>query len=123
MNNRNRTTLRLAVAAGILAAGGFASAMAQDVAIKTNLIGDALLNPNLAVEVGVAPKWTVELSGQWNAWTVGNDHRWKHWVVQPEARYWFCERFSGHFVAIHALGGQYNVGNIGIKKQIGRAHV
>ena len=116
MNNRNRTTLRLAVAAGILAAGGFASAMAQDVAIKTNLIGDALLNPNLAVEVGVAPKWTVELSGQWNAWTVGNDHRWKHWVVQPEARYWFCERFSGHFVAIHALGGQYNVGNIGIKK-------
>lgn len=116
MNNRNRTTLRLAVAAGILAAGGFASAMAQDVAIKTNLIGDALLNPNLAVEVGVAPKWTVELSGQWNAWTIGNDHRWKHWVVQPEARYWFCERFSGHFVAIHALGGQYNVGNIGIKK-------
>lgn len=83
----------------------------QDVGIKTNLIGDALLSPNLAVEVGLAPKWTLDLSGELNLWTV-NEHKWKHWVVQPEARYWFCERFAGHFLGVHALGGQYNFGNI-----------
>lgn len=90
-------------------------ASAQTYAVKTNLVGDVLLNPNLAAEVGLAPKWTVELSGQWNTWTIGNGHRWKHWVLQPEARYWLCESFSGHFLGVHALGGQYNVGDIGIK--------
>ena len=33
-------------------------------------------------------------------------------MVQPEFRYWFCERFQDHFIAVHALGGQYNVGFI-----------
>lgn len=89
---------------------------AQTFAVKTNVIGDALLNPNIAIEAGIAPKWTIDLSGQWNAWTIGNGHKWKHWVIQPEARYWLCERYLGHFVGLHLLGGQYNVGHIGIKK-------
>lgn len=72
-------------------------AVAQRLALKTNVIGDAALSPNVAVEVGLAPKWTLDVSGQFNAWTVGNEHKWKHWVVQPEARYWLCERFVGHF--------------------------
>ena len=33
-------------------------------------------------------------------------------MVQPEARYWFCDRFVGHFVGLHALGGQYNIGGL-----------
>ena len=33
-------------------------------------------------------------------------------MVQPEARYWFCERFNGHFLAMHALGGQYNMAKV-----------
>lgn len=90
---------------------GAATCSAQKVGIKTNLLSDAVLTPNLAVEVGLAPQWTAELSGNLNAWTV-NDRRWKHWVVQPEARYWFCQRFSGHFVGAHVLGGQYNMGNL-----------
>lgn len=84
---------------------------AQKAALKTNFIGDALLSPNLALEVGLAPKWTLDISGQFNFWTV-NDHKWKHWVVQPEARYWFCERFVGHFLGFHALGGEYNFGKL-----------
>lgn len=82
---------------------------AQTVAIKSNLLYDAALTPSLGVEAGVAPKWTIDLSGQINDWSVGG-RLWKQWVVQPEIRYWFCRRFSGHFVAAHALGGQYNFG-------------
>lgn len=85
---------------------------AQEAGLKTNLIGDALLNPNLALEIGLAPRWTLDVSGQMNLWTVGNGHKWRHWVVQPEARYWFCQSFAGHFLGFHALGGQYNVGNL-----------
>lgn len=86
-------------------------ASAQTVGIKTNLVSDATLSPSLGIEVGVAPKWTVDLSGQLNLWTV-RDHKWKHAYLQPEARYWFCQRFSGNFVGAHLIGGLYNVGNI-----------
>lgn len=83
----------------------------QNVALKTNMLHDVLLSPNVGVEVGVAPKWTVGLDGELNLWKV-NSHLWKHMFLQPEARYWFCQRFAGHFVGVHALGGIYNFGNI-----------
>ncbi|MDE6113849.1 DUF3575 domain-containing protein [Barnesiella sp. WM24] len=90
---------------------------AQKVAVKTNLLYDALLNVNAGVEVGLAPRWTVDVSADYNSWTLSHDRKWKHWFLQPEARYWFCERFSGHFVGAHLVGGQYNVGGLknGIK--------
>jgi hypothetical protein len=94
-----------------------AGASAQRVAVKTNLLADATLSPNVGVEVGVKPKWTIDLTGEMNAWTLSHDRRWKHWYVQPEARYWLCDRFAGHFFAGHIFGGQYNLGNLdnGIK--------
>lgn len=88
------------------------SAGAQKVAVKTNLLYDALLNVNGGVEVGLAPRWTLDVSGNLNAWTLSHDRRWKHWLVQPEARYWFCDRFAGHFMAAQVHGGQYNVGHL-----------
>lgn len=97
----------------LLCLASFTPMKAQDVAVKTNLLYDAVLTPNIGVEVGVAPKWTIDVTGQLNAWTV-NEHYWKHWLAQPEARYWFCQRFAGHFVGAHALGGQFNVGNLDI---------
>lgn len=94
-------------------AGMFCTTLkAQNVGIKTNLLSDALLNANLGVEVGLAPRWTLDLSGYYNAWALSDDRKWKHWLAQPEARYWFCEKFNGHFLGLHAFGGQYNVGNV-----------
>lgn len=84
----------------------------QEVGVKTNLFYDAFANVNAGLEFGLAPKWTVDVSGDFNGWTMSNDRRWKHWFVQPELRYWFCDRFSGHFVGVHAHGGQFNVGGL-----------
>ena len=67
---------------------------------------------NLGVEVGIAKKWTFDLSGNWNPFQFEENKKWKHWMAQPEFRYWTCRRFGGHFFAAHLLGGQYNVGNI-----------
>lgn len=92
----------------------FMGAKAQKVAVKTNLLSDGLLNPNVAVEIALAPKWTVDLSGQFNLWKLSHDRQWRHWAAQPEVRYWFCDRFSGHFVGAHLLGGQYNIGGLDI---------
>ena len=83
----------------------------QNVALKTNLLYDATATLNGGVEVKFAPQWTGDLSANLNAWAI-KDHRWKHWLVQPEIRYWFCEAFSGHFIAAHLIGGQYNFGNL-----------
>lgn len=88
----------------------------NDVAIKTNVLYDLTATVNAGIEVGLAPRWTIDLSGNFNAWNLSENQRWKHYLVQPEARYWFCDRFMGHFLGIHAHGGQYNVG--GLKNNI-----
>lgn len=88
-------------------------AVAQKVDFKTNLLSDAALSPNIGIEIGLAPKWTLDLSGQLNLWSV-KGHKWRHWLAQPEARYWFCRRFQGHFLGFHAIGGEYNFGKLNI---------
>ncbi|MBP3424211.1 MAG: DUF3575 domain-containing protein [Alistipes sp.] len=94
----------------------FNASAQNDVAIKTNILYDLTATINAGVEVGLAPRWTLDLSGNFNAWNISEQKRWKHYLVQPEARYWFCDRFMGHFLGIHAHGGQYNFG--GIKNNI-----
>lgn len=89
----------------------------QKVAVKTNLLYDIpALTANAGVEFGLASRWTLDVSANYNGWTLSHDRRWKHWLVQPEARYWFCDRFAGHFLGAHLLGGQFNIG--GVKNHI-----
>lgn len=85
---------------------------AQEVVIKTNVLYDATATVNLGVELGLTQKLSLDLSGNLNVWNMSGDRKWKHWMVQPEARYWFCDRFIGHFVGLHLHGGQYNIGGL-----------
>jgi hypothetical protein len=85
---------------------------AQDMAIKTNLLYDATATANAGLEIGLAPQWTLDLSGNLNAWSKDEQTKWKHWMVQPEVRYWFCDRFSRHFIGAHLIAGAFNFGNI-----------
>ncbi len=88
------------------------SLSAQDIAFKTNLLYDATATFNLGAEFRLAPKWTLDLSANYNPFTFSDSKKWKHWMAQPEARYWLCESFNGHFLGLHLLGGQFNVGNV-----------
>ncbi|MDE6273140.1 MAG: DUF3575 domain-containing protein [Muribaculaceae bacterium] len=87
-------------------------AKGQNVALKTNLIYDALANVNLGLEVKMAPRWTFDINGDINDWSFGEYKKWKHWMAQPEVRYWFCEAMHGNFIGLELHGGQYNIGNI-----------
>lgn len=87
-------------------------ANAQDFAAKTNLLYDITSTVNIGAELSLAPRWSLDLSGNMNFWSFSGGKRWKQWMVQPEARYWLCRTMGGHFFAIHALGGQYNVGHV-----------
>ena len=85
---------------------------AQTAAVKTNLIGWATTNLNIGAELGVGRKSTVQVFGTLNPWDFSDLKRYHFWNVMPEYRYWFCEKFNGHFVGIHALGGEYNMRNV-----------
>lgn len=86
--------------------------LAQNIAVKSNLLYDFTATLNLGVEVKFAPKWTADLSGNYNPFSFSNDKKWKHWMLQPELRYWFCDAFNRHYVGLHLLGGVFNTGNI-----------
>lgn len=94
----------------------FASIMqyvsAQEIGIKTNLVSDALLNANIGAEMRLSPKWSIDITGDFNFWDLSHDRKWKHWTVMPEARYWLCDAMGGHFFGAHLLGGEFNVGNL-----------
>lgn len=85
---------------------------AQKVAVKTNLLYDAMTNINLGVEIGLGKRTSLDISGQINPWTYNEktNSKLKHIMVQPEFRYWLCQRFSGHFFGIHPTWAHYNVG-------------
>ena len=88
------------------------SIQAQEIAIKTNLLYDATSTPNIGAEIGIAPKQTFEIIYGWNPWKFGDSKQLRHWSLSPEYRWWFCHRFNGSFMGLHALGGQFNMGGV-----------
>lgn len=90
------------------------SAGAQNVAFETNALYWATTTPNIGMEIGLSPKTTFQVFYGLNPWKEGSgDHSsLRHWLLQPEFRYWFCQRFTGWFIGAHALGGEYNAGAV-----------
>lgn len=82
-------------------------APAQDIAIKTNGLYWLTTTPNVGIELALSRKMTLDLSGAYNPWTFKDDKKMRLWLVQPELKYWFCEKFEGHFVGLHLHGAQY----------------
>lgn len=108
-NNRNLLRYLIAI---LFVFAVSSHAKAQDFAVKTNLLGDAMGSLNLGIEGRLTERWTMDLSGHLDPWTRKDGQLWRHGFVQPEARWWFCDAFSGHFLGIHAHGGIFNVGGV-----------
>lgn len=79
-------------------------------ALKTNLLYDITTTMNLGLEIGLAPRWTLDIPFSYNPWVFKDETRLRHWGVQPEARYWFCQRFDGWFIGLHLHYARFNVG-------------
>jgi Protein of unknown function (DUF3575). len=95
-------SLFLSVAAALPAMG--------QVAVKTNLLYDATTTPNIGAEYAVGRQNTVNLVYGLNPWKFGSDrdHYAKHWVLMPEYRWWLCTAYSGHFLGVHAMVGEFD---------------
>lgn len=82
-------------------------AKSQIVAVKTNALYWLTTTPNAAVELALGRKVTLEAMAAYNPWAFKDDKKMRFWLAQPELRYWFCEKFEGHFLGLHLHGAQY----------------
>ena len=126
---RNHSWRRSIALAAMLLAFGLAGS-AQKLAVKNNLLYDLTQTPNIGFELAVAPKWTIGVNIGYNPWWHHADGgftfpfgkgaarakddkvQWRHFIIAPEARYWFCSVFEGHFVGFNALASCFNHGNV-----------
>ena len=84
-------------------------------AVKTNLLFDAALMPNIELEVPIGKRWS--LNGEYMfPWWLINDDRYCLQVLMGglEVRYWPGRRsgrnvLTGHFLGLYAGGGKYDL--------------
>ncbi len=81
-------------------------------AFKFNALYGAAATPNFAVEFGLGRKWTFDAAVAFNPFKLSSEGINRLWFVQPEVRYWPCQRFEKHFFGLHAIYGQYNIGQV-----------
>jgi hypothetical protein len=83
--------------------------------LKTNLLYDAALLPNLSAEFpfGNKKNWSAVVEGNWSWWTSGSPASTYHRIQAAglEVRRWFASPapLTGHAVGIYTLGGTYDI--------------
>jgi len=88
------------------------SGSGQSIAVKTNVLADVAFLPNLGVELKVNKRLSLAMDAHYNWYKSGQSKRLRHWIISPELRYWLCNPLSGHFFGVHALGGEFNIGDV-----------
>jgi len=83
-------------------------------ALKSNILYDVALGPNLALEVKLGKRYTLDVPINYNPFGFKDNRKLKHILVQPELRYWLCEAFTGHFFGLHGMYSKFNIGNINV---------
>ena len=87
----------------------------QYYAVKTNLLYDAALLPNLALEFSLGSRWSVEVEGNWSWWNTQLTH-YNCWRIQTaglEFRKWLGDPeqtpLTGHYLGLYGMAGTYDV--------------
>ena len=85
------------------------------VALKNNVLYDATMTPNLAVEVKLHPQWSMEVGAGFNPFPLDDKQfpKWRHLSVWVAPRYWFCTVFNKGYLSFNAAYAHYNVAGNG----------
>lgn len=89
---------------------GCLNSYSQKVAISVNTLPaiDGALSGGISYALG--NQSTIELNGTLRPWKRNGDHVNRHWLLQPEYKYWFCQKFNGPFLGGYLNGAQFNIG-------------
>lgn len=79
------------------------------IAIKTNLLGDAVLCANLGVEIGLWRHWSLDVPVWYSPYDITDGWRIRLFATQPEVRYWLKDAGEGHYFGVHATVVGFNV--------------
>ncbi len=83
--------------------------LGQKWAISTDLPYWGVGVANLDTEIALGRHFTLDLAGGYAAYKVFDKLDLKEsWGVQPELRWWHCERFNGHYFGLHGHYADYN---------------
>ncbi len=87
-------------------------------ALKTNLLFDAVLMPNVEIEVPIGKRWSVNGEYMFPWWLLDGDKyalqilmgglECRHWLGSRESRM-NREVLTGHFLGLYAGGGKYDL--------------
>lgn len=84
-------------------------------AVKTNLLADGILIPNLAFEYDLGNRWSIEVEGHWAWWNTRRTHKncWRFQEVGVEMRKWLGNKertpLTGHYLGLYGAAGTYDV--------------
>lgn len=84
------------------------------IAIKTNLLYDAALVPNIGVEFFFNSKWSVAANWMYAWWKNDNKHwYWRVYGGDIEGRWWFGKdgygvNYTGHHLGVYAQAGTFD---------------
>jgi len=81
-------------------------------AIKTNLAYNAIITPNLALEIPFKRRYSIEIHSTYNAWDMKDNVKWKNIIVMPELRYWLKRSMDGNYFGAHIGWSRYNIGGL-----------
>lgn len=84
---------------------------AQTLALRTNLLYDATLSPNLGVEVRRDSTWSAGINVGFNAWDIDKEKnkKWRHLLVSPNVRHYFGHKRDSLCVYGYTNNGTYGV--------------
>ena len=85
------------------------------IALRTNLLYDATLSPNIGVDVRVDSTWTVGLLAGINAWDIDKEKnkKWRHMLFSLRARKYLNDTiYHKRYVEVDAIYSHFNVGNV-----------
>ena len=104
----------------ILLLAGSQKGLAQEISVRTNVLWDAVAEPNLGFELQTGEHWSVGVDAglkawpRWLAWDWDNADatHWRNFAVVPEVRYYVNQVFQGFFAGADAVYTHYNIGNV-----------
>ncbi len=84
--------------------------IAQELAVKTNLLTDAMTVPSVGAEFTISRRWTLNVDAQWMPFRQSSNHYLRTLAFQAGPRFWFRAPFTGPFVGPELSVRMFNMG-------------
>ena len=83
------------------------------IALKSNLLYDALTALNIEIEIPLGNKWSIAVEDVFPWWHSGNKYAFQMWEMGVEGRYWFrrpqgSRVLTGQFFGLYGMSSKYD---------------